>query len=233
MESVSAPYSDLWNHVKPALCAALVHPHHWPVAVLCALLLDGLHLLLRVSLTVWEIRRANCHQSLCQYLSWLASLIVHKELAPSWSENFLKNININIKLIPGFVSRFQVWMGAPALVCECSGRLFWGACHGSQRHQCQSCAIMHTTWLHSHSDTWWYIHFIILHLCTLYITYITWLVWTLCLGKLWCFMSCVSVIGCTSSASDFPSPSSAISALVQASKPMTTIPGMGSRWFKS
>ena len=55
MESVSTAvisYSDLWNHVNPALCAALVHPHHWPVAVLCALLLDGLHLLLRVSLTV-------------------------------------------------------------------------------------------------------------------------------------------------------------------------------------
>lgn len=30
------------------ICAAFLHPCHWPVPVLCALLLDGLHLLLRV-----------------------------------------------------------------------------------------------------------------------------------------------------------------------------------------
>ena len=120
------------------------------------------------------------------------------------------------KLMTSIVSRFQVWMGAPALVCQCSGRLLWGACYGLQRHQCQSCAIMPTTWLHYvHSHTFRYMMIRSLYHPTSVLLYIDSLdllepgVW----GR--CFMSCVSVIGCTSSASDFPSPSSAISALVQ------------------
>ena len=102
-----------------------------------------------------------------------------------------------------FTLVFQVRMGAPTLVCKCSGRPCWGAWHHlysfvssfaflkSSRHYTEQVCVM---WLKLDVVRWVVIK----------------------VGA--------SAIGCTSSASDSLFPSSAISAWLQASKPLMLHP---------